>query len=113
MGPRVVYDTKSVLFKEFVYENFRSNLNTLRKKVKGDKDSAAFDSAALQNNKRRHPAAAITARGHIHWHGSEAKRVLREDLDKGLEELMDPEDLWNFRDEYMMFLLAFFCRHIY
>jgi hypothetical protein len=66
MGPRVVYDMKSVLFKEFVYENFHNNLYNLRKKVKGDKDSAAFDSAALQNNKRRHPAAAITAHGHIH-----------------------------------------------
>jgi hypothetical protein len=43
----------------------------------------------------------------------EAKRVLREDLDKGLEELIDPEDLWNFRDKYLMFPLDILGGHIY
>ena len=113
MAPREVYDKKSVLFKEFPYKNFVTNLRNLRKAVRHSKDSAAFDSRALQNDNRLYPTAAITARGHPPWHGPEAERLLNEDFEKGLEELMAPKDLWLSRSKYQFFPLDVFCGHIY
>jgi hypothetical protein len=78
------------------------------------KIAEALDSAALAHDRRIHPKAANNHRGEPRWEGSDAERLLRQDMDEGKHKTMKPQLLYNMRNEYYEnYPLKIFREHIY
>ena len=103
-------------------------LNYLRKQMRQKKNHAARDSAALVHDRAIYPKPHLNHRGEPRWEGSEAERLLREDMQqrmheysgKSLPSLMQmslaalpPEQLWLSRDEYQDYQKDTFRQHIH
>jgi hypothetical protein len=100
-------------FRKFPFKNFSTNFNNLRARVNKFQDSAAFDINALANDQRLYPPAAITSRGYPFWPNSEARRLLKADVDKGKHNEMTPQELHGEEPAYQVFPLPVFRQHIY
>ena len=72
MGPADVYAMHEE-YKQYNYENFRTNLNDLCQSFHRLQGHADADSAALSHGLQVCPPAANNPRGYPHWDGSEAK----------------------------------------
>ena len=77
-------------------------------KKRADEDAALFDIA-----KANHPVPKFNHRGEPQWNGSDAQTLLKQDMDDGKHRDMKPKDLWESRQECMMFQLATFRDHIH
>ena len=47
------------------------------------------------------------------WEGSDAQKLLKKDMEDGRHETMQPMELWETRDTYLLFPLDVFRDHIY
>jgi hypothetical protein len=102
-----------VEFTEFAFENFRSNLRTLRKKI-GEKRLLALEEAeALEHDRNLFPLSEFDQRGQPRWEGSDAERLLKLDMDEGYHSILKPRELWGSRGEYQVFTRKVFRKHIY
>jgi hypothetical protein len=99
-------------FDVYKFQNSGNNLKNLRALVKRNKESAAFDSAALANDQGDHPHSAMTTAGLPRWHESDAERLLKVDVNQLQHETMTPQALHESRPEHQVFSLHIFRQHI-
>lgn len=89
-------------------KNFGTNLRNLTKAIRENQAKAGSDSAAIARDRRIFPPSANTSQGYPRWNGSDAQRLLREDVDAGLTSSHDPKVLHQIRSAYQALLLAVF-----
>jgi hypothetical protein len=102
-----------VEFTEFRFENFRSNLRALRKKIKEKKRLACEEKAALEHDRILFPKCLVNSKGEPRWEGSNAEQQLKLDMDQGYHNVMTKRELWESRAEYMIFSSKIFRKHVY
>ena len=100
-------------YAEYGYEKFCSRLSRLRVQVKREVKRSDDDLAAFNNFKANNIAHAVTAHGYPEWEGSDAQKQLKKDIDDGYHDLLEPKELWLFREVYDDFPLVVFKDHIY
>ena len=59
-----------------------------------------FDRQAIDHDRRLYPAAAITQQGFPRWPGSEAQRLMKQDVDNEVYWNITPKQLYDSRPEY-------------
>ena len=59
------------------------------------------------------PGLRKNSRGYPNWQDSEAERLLKKDIDDGLDLVMQPKELHSKRPEYAVYPLDVFRNHIY
>ena len=89
MGPADVYAMHEE-YKQYNYENFRTNPRNLRQSLHRLQGHADADSAALAHNLQVRPLAANNPRGYPRWDGSEAERLLKIDINGCMRSNMKP-----------------------
>ena len=104
MKPKDVWQMQPE-FSAVRYENFRNNFARLKRTTKEHKDRADLDEAWF-----RHDTAIYALAKDIdgYWDGSEAQRLLKEDIEQKRNERSKPADLWKSRPEYQNFGLTKF-----
>ena len=107
MKAKEVYKTREC-YSKFKYENFRSNLRTLRKAVKDGLGRAERDEAAFLHDKNLFGKKADGA-----WHRSDAYKVLKHEIKKGKLEGKKPKEIYNSKSEFKSFPLPKFRNQIY
>lgn len=117
--PKDVYEMHDGIYKKFVYTNFRSNLRTLKNMVKEQMEQATDDATALDHD------LAIVGNYYSstkpRWHNSDAEKLLKEDIDAGRHNRIDPKTGEPIKPskfrldrlEYRVFDLDVFRNHIY
>lgn len=112
MASRDVYQMRDE-YSEFKYENFRTNLKSLRETVAKNiaqmqMDSLFFghDKSIMMNERRNAPKRLL-------WIESLAPSLLKQDIDEGLHNHLTPAELYASRVEYQTFPLQVFRNHIY
>lgn len=109
MKPRVVWEMQPE-FVDVKYENFRNNFARMKKTIKDQKYRAEIDEAGYLNDISLYPLAKDTDG---YWDGSEAQKLLKQDIGMKRHEQMKPEYLWLSRPQYQQFLLKKFRDHIH
>jgi hypothetical protein len=99
MDPKTVFGQRPE-FAEFPYEQFRGRLLALRKQIRDKKERARSDCIAVVHDQLLNPKSTHNQVGMPRWSGSEADRLLRQDLDEGKHTLMSPMMLYESREEY-------------
>jgi len=109
-GPKEVHKFRPI-YEERTYENFRNNLNNLRKSLKNLQSLADEDDAALARDKALDHLRK-NSKPYPQWHGSEAERLLKLDIDNGLHQQGHPSVLQATREEYKPWPRKVFGDHI-
>jgi hypothetical protein len=114
LGPTEVYEMRRE-YQAVKYENFRTNLNKLRKKLEFQQSSAASDDAALQHYMGLNPVNMNPTDGmnYPRWDLSDAQRLLKEDVAAERHKAMKPQELRMTRLEYQRFPKDVFRKHIH
>jgi hypothetical protein len=99
-------------FRLYPYNNFVTNFRNLRKKVLQETVSSATDSHALAHDRSIHPVAPFNQLGEPRWEGSSAQKLLSADIDDAKHTRMKPQILHGTREEYGVFDLTVFRKHI-
>lgn len=89
-------------YAEYRYSKFSSRLSSLRKTITDWKNRASLDQEAFDNFKQNHPTTNPFSRrgGYIQWQGSDAQKLLKEDIEDGRHLSMSKVDLHSSRVEY-------------
>jgi len=102
------------VFEGFEYDaTFTRRLLALRKQIMEGKSRAEEDIKAFEIAKANHPVPAFNHRGEPQWNGSDAQRLLQEDMKDKKHFDLKPEHLWESRKEYQMFELTTFRDHLH
>jgi len=116
MKPAVAFERRP----EFAFPNeedgkrlFAGRLQRLREKIQHKNDTSSAQSAALEEDRTKHPAPSHNHRGEPRWKGSAAEAFLKSDMDENKHNLMTPRDLHHSRPEYRQIPLRVFRNHIY
>ena len=97
-----------VEYQEFEFKNFKINLRNLLDFVEKSRDRAADDKDAVEHD------MMLPAFQQAEWHGSDAERLLEEDVaNLVFHEDDDPGDCWLSRPEYQQVDLLKFRKHLY
>jgi hypothetical protein len=112
MAPKDVFSIHPEENGKWKYSNWSGNLRTLSKaivrdkgRMKDDVTSFANDFAIVQGMRGANDKAV--------WHRSAAPKLLAKDVDEGKHLQMTPMELYDTRDEYKLFSLHVFRKHIY
>lgn len=97
-------------FAKVDFDRFKDNFTKLKKRIKKDKLRADDDMNGYERDIKIHTLAKDTEG---EWHGSEAEKLLREDIENGKHEEKKPMKFRLSRDEYKSFELDTFRGHIY
>jgi hypothetical protein len=100
----------SSLFEDYSKTNFKTNLKNLKESIRTEKAAVKSDEEFLLRDK------LIVESKEMHyppWEKSEAKRLLRKDVQDKKHENIKPKQLRETRPEYMMFTGKVFGKHIY
>jgi hypothetical protein len=99
----------SSLFEDYSKTNFKTNLNNLKESiriekaaVKNNEEFLLCNKVIVESKKRLYPP----------WEKSEAKRLLRKDIQEKKHKNIKPKQLWETQPEYMMFTRKGFGKHI-
>jgi hypothetical protein len=114
--PKIIYNLPDrPQFRLYVYKIFRSNLLTLRNRIKAEKKAADTASLALTHDRVIYPLGAVNDQqgGAPRWAGSLAQTWLNADIEEGKHETMKPNQLRQTRLEYMIFEKDIFRKHIH
>jgi hypothetical protein len=112
MKPKEVFEMRAE-YKVYGMKNFRPNLYSLRSSISANQQKADSDAVALVHDRRIHPKVAHTPKGYPRWDGSEAQRLLKEDMESSGTNRFEPSVLRETRPEYEVFPLKVFRDHIY
>jgi hypothetical protein len=112
MAPMDVYCWDPV-FAYYKYENFRTNLRTLKEKVQEDRRRFQQDQIKLSHNLALFDRLEICNRGYLFWHTSRAKKKLKKDLEDPHLTDLKPQQLYATRISFQQFPLDVFRGHIY
>ena len=63
--------------------------------------------------KKNHPTPQLNSCGEPQWHGSEAKKLLKEVVVEGQHVNKDPSLIWAMKTEFQVYSKQTFCDHIY
>lgn len=107
MGPREVYELNHE-YKSQKYENFRNNLNTLRKRLASWSKQTEADTEHLLRDRQRY---AVDADGR--WDGSLAQKLLDDDFAANRHADMSLDEMWKSRAEYQVFAKTKFGYHLH
>lgn len=114
MKPKMVRAMNPEEHGNWAYDNWVNNLRNLRNAITRDRGRMARDAVAygqtFQTARTLFPPAAAAKPV---WHLTDAPRFLKEDIDDGKNKEMSPRDLHQTRDEYKLFPLKEFRKHIY
>lgn len=110
MTTEAIYGSQLV-FRQYKWENFQTNLRNLRAALEREMDRANEDAANLAADMQQpNTAAAFGSRSR--WVGSEAERLLKQDVDAGRHVGLQPQELRATRAEYKQWPLKTFRDHI-
>jgi len=101
------------IFEGMEYDAFKRRLLALRNQVKVGWQRAEQDLQSFKIAKQNHPPPPRNHRDEPHWSGSEAQRLLKEDMDNNMHFNLKPEHLWESRPEYGEFYLSTFRDHLW
>ena len=88
-------------FQKYDPDRFEERLDSLRATINFRYERARVDMDAYQQFKAHHPPSLYSKKGYIQWKGSDAHRLLTEDLCiHGYLETMSAQELYNTRPEY-------------
>ena len=73
-SPGEVYDDNKSLFHLYKYENFRTNLNTLKKAITLEIEKIKFDELAVERESNAFPRQQFTSHGNPYYDTSEARK---------------------------------------
>jgi len=96
-----------------IVENFKKNLQSLRKRMKKKSDTAITDGLFLNADRETFPETGPSLFPYPRWPGSAAERLLKQDISDGHVENQKPQTVWLSRPEYQVFPLSIFRKHIY
>jgi hypothetical protein len=99
MDPKTVFKQRPE-YAEFPYEQFRARLLALRKQILDKQELAIWDSNAVVHDQQIHPKNMHNLFGMPRWYGSEAEKLLRQDMDEGKHTMMSPMMLYESREAY-------------
>jgi hypothetical protein len=91
----------------YSFAKFEEYLTNLRAAIQKKQGYADRDAAALAHNLPLRPE-----RKTLHWGGSNAQKLLQEDIDSGLHTSKTPRELWGTRSEYQEFDAKKFQKHL-
>lgn len=97
-------------FKDVDKERFKANFKNLKKRIKKDQARADSDLVGYFNDMKIHTLAKDIEQ---EWHGSEAERLLRDDVEKNRHQGKKPRELRETREEYKKFDLETFRLHFF
>ena len=104
--PLEVYDDNAPLFHLYKYDRFRSNLSSLKKSIKLERERIEFDEKAVEQESKAFPKQQLTSTGALRYDSSGTRaELVRLAVDGSLDEYKHrPRDLWAsnsvFQDEY-------------
>ena len=104
--PLEVYDDNAPLFHLYKYDRFRSNLGSLKKSIKLERERIEFDEKAVEQESKAFPKQQLTSTGALRYDSSGTRaELVRLAEDGSLDEYKHrPRDLWAsnsvFQDEY-------------
>lgn len=113
MKPGLVYDSNKHLFHQYKYENFRTNLNALKKSTALNVQQIKFDENALKVESNAFSRMELTSHGNPFYDTSKARESLIKDVKDGAADAYKnhPRDLWAKRPEYQSFQPDVFTKH--
>lgn len=102
-------------FEFWPFDQFKDRLADLRVAFIAKDSRSSRAAAALKRARELHPKPTLNHRGETQWEGSDAQRLLKEDIENGAHLEMKPIDLWQSRPEYILDcpILKVFRDHIY
>ena len=112
MGAKEVYAMRAE-YKEFPIKNFPTNLKNLRKAIADNFARMQVDCEAYGHDRAILKTLATADPTNHPWHKSEAKKLLKQDIDEGKHLQMKPSELRGTRKEYEAFGLEVFRKHIH
>ena len=100
----------SSFFEDYSQTNFKTNLKNLKESIRTEKAAVKSDEEFLLRDK-----VIVESKEMYYppWEKSEAKRLLRKDVQDKKHEHIKPKQLRETRPEYMMFTGKVFGKHIY
>jgi hypothetical protein len=112
-----IYDTlyaNDKNFKNFPYDKvtYDRRIESLRKGINNNLKEAMDDHDAVIEDLQKHPPKDKNIRGQLRWEGSAAEHLLEQDIKDKLHEGVSPEVLQATRNEYLLFDLKVFTKHI-
>jgi hypothetical protein len=117
MEPEVIYGS-DLIYRQYKWQNFKTNLANLRDALESEVARASQDAVNVAADKQRAVAAAATAvagaGGAKIWAGSEAERLLKDDIDNNRHVGIPPRELRARADrpEYREWTLKEFRDHV-
>lgn len=87
-------------FKSWPFGQFEERLEALREAYQEKKKHSTTDMAALARARAVNPKPTHNKRGEVRWEGSDAERLLKQDIDSKKHMAMFPEELWRSRPQY-------------
>jgi hypothetical protein len=100
-------------YEEVGIKKFKRNFENLRRAIGKEMNRAFRDTVGLTRDRQLHPVPAYNQQGDRRWEGSDAQRLLRQDMKQNLHKAQQPQELWNTRSEYSHYSLPTFRNHIY
>jgi hypothetical protein len=103
-----------VIFRQYKWENFKTNLTNLHALLGRSIARALEDAVNVAADEQRNAAAAAAAAagGAKIWAGSEAERLLKDDIDNNRHDGMKPSQLRDTRPEYQEWTSKEFRDHV-
>ena len=92
---------------------FASCLCSLQEQINKSNRVLSDNYSAYNNSCALYPKQQVELTGLPQWEGLDAERFLRVDLDKYKAQKMKPKQLYESCNEYKVFTLERFCKHIY
>jgi len=111
IADEVVYGS-SLEFRQYKWENFKTNIKNLRAAIDHEFARAVTDATKLAADKQHRTPVARTASGYPIWAGSVAEKLLKEDVDAGNHLLNFPRELRESKEAYKEWPLTVFRDHI-
>jgi hypothetical protein len=102
------------LFSNFPFDKtrYKDRIERLRNAIGRLQHWAAFDSEKVLEDIAKHTPHNKNIRGELRWDGSEAQQLLKQDVEQGRHLQLKPRELRETREEYKVFGLRVFQKHI-
>ena len=111
--PAEVYDMHKEEYHLYSFERFKANLKNLQDSVAKHQAAADRDEANLAFDRAIRPRPTVTPFGYPIWHGSEAEKQLKADIDNNKHKQATPMAMRAENDEYKKFPNEVFRDHIH
>ena len=111
-----IWNTHCLPRQEFVgfqFAKFPARLRAMQKRHVSQGGHAEAEHAVLLLHKPHCPTPMINHRGEPQWHGSNAERLLKADIAAKVNEAMTPKQMHCSREEYKIYPLEVFRKHIH